>query len=202
MGFLTWCSRCATGLSMLVLIGLCYWVISRESMVERHGFKIEGTGAEGAAYSSKTTTVGAGIWTFVFAYYCLLIHFMVAMFPIRACWSIWSITQSLKRGSQSRAIEEYKGAGLRRYSSSSSVASSETLASSIYNGVSSTDTELSDSLPEFYVDGKAVPESPIIHAIVIPNYKEEVDTLRETLDVLASHPQAQSCYDVSRLHVL
>ncbi|KAK4085460.1 CAZyme family GT2 [Trichoderma aggressivum f. europaeum] len=196
MGFLTWCSRCATGLSMLVLIGLCYWVISRESMVEQHGFKFVGTSTEGETYSSNTTNIGAGIWTLIFAYYCLLIHFMVAMFPIRACWSIWSITHSLKRGVQSRAMEEYKDAGRRRNSSSSSVASSETLASSNNNGISSTDSELSDSPSEYYVVGKDVPESPIIHAIVIPNYKEEMDTLRETLDVLASHPQAQSRYDV------
>lgn len=167
-------------------------------MVERHGFKFEGTATEGEIYSSKTTSIGTGIWTLIFAYYCLLIHFLVAMFPIRACWSIWSITQSLKRGVQNRAVEEYKDIGHRRYSSSSSVSSSETLASSNNNGISSTDSELSDSQSEFYVDGKAVPDSPIIHAIVIPNYKEEMDTLRETLDVLASHPQAQSCYDVSR----
>lgn len=33
-------------------------------------------------------------------------------------------------------------------------------------------------------------------AIIIPAYKETVDTLRTTLSVLASHPQARSSYDV------
>jgi hypothetical protein len=198
MGFLTWCSRCAGGLSILAVIGLSYWVISRESLVERHGFMYKGANTKDATYTSNTTTIGAGIWTFIFAYYCLLIHFLVVMFPLRACWSIWSITKSLKRSAQSKAIEEYKTAGLRRHSSSSSVSSSETLASSNSNGISSTASELSDSELEIFVEGKDILQDPVIHAIVIPNYKEEVDTLRETLDVLASHPQAQSCYDVSR----
>ena len=50
-----------------------------------------------------------------------------------------------------------------------------------------------------YTDGDAADHDHVIHAIVIPNYKEEVDSLRETLDVLASHPQARDSYDVSHL---
>ncbi|KAM0262366.1 hypothetical protein ACHAQJ_001835 [Trichoderma viride] len=196
MGFLTRCSRCAGGLSMLVVIGLSYWVISRESLIERHGFLYKGANTKDATYTSNTTITGAGIWTFIFAYYCLLIHFLVAMFPLRACWSIWSITRSLKQSAQSRAVKDYKNAGPRRHSSSYSVSSSETLTSSNSNGISSPDSESSDSEPELYIKDKVTSQGQIIHAIVIPNYKEEMDTLRETLDVLASHPQAQSCYDV------
>jgi hypothetical protein len=36
----------------------------------------------------------------------------------------------------------------------------------------------------------------IVMAIVIPAYKESVDTMRETLDVLASHEGAPHSYDV------
>lgn len=39
---------------------------------------------------------------------------------------------------------------------------------------------------------------PILHAIILPNYKEDMDTLRETLDILASHSQASSSYEVSQ----
>jgi hypothetical protein len=38
---------------------------------------------------------------------------------------------------------------------------------------------------------------PVVHAILIPNYKESVDGLRETLDVLGSHPQAKYSYHAS-----
>jgi hypothetical protein len=53
-------------------------------------------------------------------------------------------------------------------------------------------------------DGNHIPghedgTSSVIHAIVIPNYKEEIDVLRETLDVLASHPGARSSYEVRSL---
>ena len=39
-------------------------------------------------------------------------------------------------------------------------------------------------------------EDNILHAIVIPNYTEDLDTLRETLSVLARHPRAQQQYEV------
>lgn len=184
---------------MLALIGLSYYVISRESVIENYGFILyKGASTTDGSHSSKVTAAGAGIWTFVFAYYCLLIHFLVALFPIRACWSIWSIKKSLRQSAQSRAVHHYKAAGLRRQNSASSITSSETLSSSDSDNVFSTASELTDSESELFTEGKdGIQSGPIIHAIVIPNYKEEEETLRETLDVLASHPQAQSCYDVS-----
>lgn len=40
-------------------------------------------------------------------------------------------------------------------------------------------------------------DKEVIHAIILPNYKEDIDTLRTTLLVLASHPRASSQYEVS-----
>jgi len=47
------------------------------------------------------------------------------------------------------------------------------------------------------------PDSPalgagrfVIHAILIPNYKEDMETLSDTLRVLAAHPRAHTLYDV------
>ncbi|KAM4059661.1 glycosyl transferase family group 2 domain-containing protein [Hirsutella rhossiliensis] len=198
MSLFAWCSRRAGGLSMLALLGLCYWVISQESTLQRHGYKSERPSAPGASYSS-TSTSGAGIWTFVFAYYCLLIHVLVFLFPLRACWSVWDITQSLRRSAQSKALENFK-MGLRRRGSSTSISSSETLTSdtltSDSNAYSSTVSEASDVEPELYTDNTDAAQDPVIHAIIIPNYKEEMDTLKETLEVLASHPQAHLSYDI------
>lgn len=39
-------------------------------------------------------------------------------------------------------------------------------------------------------------ELTIRHAILIPSYKEDIDTLRGTLDVLAGHSLAAKQYDV------
>ncbi|KAL2212071.1 hypothetical protein CC79DRAFT_1364355 [Sarocladium strictum] len=44
--------------------------------------------------------------------------------------------------------------------------------------------------------GRVSERDGIVHAIVIPNYKEEMQTLRETLIVLASHSRARQSYDV------
>ena len=40
------------------------------------------------------------------------------------------------------------------------------------------------------------PSDSVVHAIILPSYKEDLDTLRETLSVLASHVLAKSSYDV------
>lgn len=40
------------------------------------------------------------------------------------------------------------------------------------------------------------PPSELIHVSIIPSYKESIDTLQDTLRVLASHRLAKSTYDV------
>lgn len=39
-------------------------------------------------------------------------------------------------------------------------------------------------------------EDEVVHAIILPNYGEDLHTLRTTLNVLASHPRASSQYEV------
>ena len=41
-----------------------------------------------------------------------------------------------------------------------------------------------------------LPFNSILHVIIIPNYKEDLDTLMETLDILASHSQSLKQYRV------
>lgn len=42
------------------------------------------------------------------------------------------------------------------------------------------------------------PSAALRFAIIMPSYMESVETLRTTLDVLASHAKARACYDVRR----
>ncbi|KAK7427660.1 hypothetical protein QQZ08_005766 [Neonectria magnoliae] len=193
MSLFNWVSRRAGGLSMIALIALCYWVISQESSLQQHRYKYEQPDSQGSYYSSTSTT-GAGLWTYIFAYYCLFIHLLVCLFPLRACWTVWHLTQTLKRTAQSNSLLDLKKLASRRCSYTS-VSSSETLTSSDNCG-SSTTTEAGDVDPESYTDGVSTAADNVIHAIVIPNYKEEYDTLKETLEVLACHPRAQDSYDV------
>jgi hypothetical protein len=86
----------------------------------------------------------------------------------------------------------------RRRGSFTSLSSSETLTSSkeLSTASSTAGSEAGDTEAEFVADFENGIDR-VVHAIIIPNYKEEMDTLRETLDVLASHPQARETYDVS-----
>lgn len=178
---------------MIATLALSYWVVSREAAVSPHDLFNNYQHSDSISpLPLPTASQGAGIWTVIFAYYCLLIHVLVAMFPLRSCWAVWDMTRTLRKTAHSKALENLKFAHRRR-GSSTSLSSSETLTSS--HG-SSTSSEAGDFDAELYTDGDGEPDR-VIHAIVIPNYKEELDTLRETLEVLGSHPQARNSYDVS-----
>lgn len=178
---------------MLAALALSYWVVSKEAIVSRNDlFKHQQRDILSPIPQSPTTPEGAGLWTVIFAYYCLFIHVLVAVFPLRSCWAMWDLTRSLKRAAHSKALQSLKFAHRRR-GSSTSLSSSETLTSSHGSSASS---EAGDLEAELYTDGDGEPDR-VIHAVVIPNYKEELDTLRETLEVLGCHPQARNSYDVS-----
>jgi hypothetical protein len=185
----SWASRRAAGLAMLALLALSYWVISSELEMQRHNFEYQ-------QHDSLTEPIysprPSAIWTRVFAYYCLLIHVLVAVFPIRSCWAIWDITRSLKKRARTRTFPDTKPP-LHRRISSASLSSAETLTPACDSSASS--SEAGDDL-EYLIDPDLMTDA-VIHAIIVPNYKEDMDTLRETLEVLACHPQARDTYDVS-----
>lgn len=198
MSVFTWCTRRAGGLSVVALIALSYWVISQEIRSPSYSNEIDLSSTE---VPITSRVAGAGILAQIFAYYSLFLHTMVFLIPIRACRGLWDVTASLKRAARIQALSEFKSSDKDRRTSSSSFASSETLTSTSPTPFASTNDGLSDTEAELSDIGDL--DSPaIIHAIVIPNYKEELDILRETLDVLASHPQAAACYDASVLLIL
>ncbi|KAI1341504.1 glycosyl transferase family group 2-domain-containing protein [Xylariaceae sp. FL0016] len=198
MSFFAWMARCAPGLGMLFIVSISYYVITREAHAA--GFDYKYPAQDPLVRPSHDTTsfskVGAGFWTVIYAYYCLVIHIMVSTFPLRSIWSIFDVTRCMERNAKSKSLRDYK-LSHRRRGSSTSLSSSETLTSSkdCSMASSTTSSEAGDIESEFYADTDKGIES-VVHAIVIPNYKEEVDTLRETLDVLASHPQARDTYDI------
>jgi hypothetical protein len=181
MGIFAWCSRRVGGLSIISLVFVCAVVIFNERQAFKHGLPSTGR----VRGSDRLLTV-------LFAYYSLIVHIAVSIFPLRACWAIWDITTSLKKVSPSRRWREF---GAERKLSTYSLSSAETLTPSRASATSS-DTEDYDSGYFADVEPDATQN---FHAILIPNYKEDVDVLRETLDVLASHLQARAQYDVSFL---
>ncbi|KAK4164258.1 glycosyl transferase family group 2-domain-containing protein [Cladorrhinum sp. PSN259] len=190
MPIFAWCSRRAGGLAMLSAVALSYWAIWGEYQAHRHGYKYQSNDSLRAPqYDPHDNALCVN----VFVYYALFIHILVFCFPLRSCWSVYTITKSLKKAACARTLRDIKFSYMRR-SSSISLDSSETLTSS--RELSSTSSsEAGDADTDYYTDGDVAPYH-IIHAIVIPNYKEETDTLRETLEVLACHHQARTTYDV------
>ncbi|KAH8675707.1 glycosyl transferase family group 2-domain-containing protein [Xylariales sp. PMI_506] len=193
MSLFGWCTRRVGGLAMVATICLSYWVISKEAEASGYGYHLMHHGSHASKAAIASTTLGGGLWTVTFAYYCLFIHLMVFMFPLRSSWSIIDITRSLKKTARNKALRDIKLAHRRR-GSSTSLSSSETLTSS--RDESTTSSEAGDLDIEPYADSDSTSIDNVIHVVIIPNYKEEVDTLRETLEVLASHPQARYSYDV------
>lgn len=201
MSVFAWCSRRVGGLSWLALIILSYWVISSElgpstdkSAAEDHHHGGHEHGMFRPPYFKRPQagSGNAGNLTVFWAYYSLLIHILVFMFPMRACWAVEDLIRSLNKVVKNKALKDFKFGHQRRLSSTS-LSSAETLTSQS----SSTSSEAGDIEMNYYTDADSE-QDKIIHVIIIPNYKEELDGLRETLDVLASHPQARSTYDVSR----
>ena len=123
----------------------------------------------------------------VYVYYTLFIHVLGVFFPLRLCWATRGMIRNLKMV----AIQQQ--ASLFRASSSKSRKGGEA------GYEESVDSDSSDSMALSTLNENEWDEKPLVHAIILPNYKEELDTLRETLDVLACHPQASSSYEV-RLH--
>ena len=124
----------------------------------------------------------------VYVYYTLFVHFLGVLFPLRLCWATRSMIRNLKMV----AIQQQ--ASLLRASSSKSRKGSEV------GYDDPVDSDSSDSMELSTLNDNDWDEKPLVHAIILPNYKEDLDTLRETLDVLACHPQASSSYEVS-LHL-
>ncbi|KAJ5215531.1 uncharacterized protein N7498_001938 [Penicillium cinerascens] len=67
-------------------------------------------------------------------------------------------------------------------------------ASNHQHGGNQTQLNLSKPLEEKESENSS---HKLIHAIILPNFGEDVDVLRATLKVLASHPRAQSQYEVT-----
>ncbi|KAM3513088.1 hypothetical protein MY11210_003290 [Beauveria gryllotalpidicola] len=191
MAIFAWLSRRVGGLSLISLLILTYWVLSHEYNAARRLLK------PGSAATAPTSqpSYGAGVWSFVFAYYSLFIHFLVFIAPLRACKAIWDITASLRKDARLHAIRDYK-MHRPRCESQASISSSETLDTERSSISTSSVEQMSDIDPSFISESEKPTADSVIHAIIIPNYKEEIDTLRESLQVLACHPHAAMTYDV------
>jgi len=64
------------------------------------------------------------------------------------------------------------------------------------SGYTSDDSLTSASDVAITLPDQPTAEDNVLHAIIVPNYMEDTDTLKETLSVLATHSKAQQQYEV------
>lgn len=109
-----------------------------------------------------------------FISYGIILHLFALAFPIRLCHAAWSITGEI--------LQDQAGSSVR----------DSLQAPEVVDEKESKDTTVSFDMVKGEV---TTPE--IIHAIMVPSYKEDISTLEDTLKVLASHAVAPKQYHVS-----
>lgn len=181
--FMQWVSRCLPGFSIIALL-----VLLRLTSADLLPFW-PWTGPVHGLPGDKPKPLGLAQKTFIF--YTVLVHFCMFAFTTRLAWSLWTVTRETKR------------ALARRPSSKASRLSLESGADKLTDGTITPSEEgsvssISDDSTLLEMDKP----TEVIHAIIIPNYSEDVHTLRTTLDVLASHPRARTQYEVGLTHIL
>jgi hypothetical protein len=179
---LQWLSRCIPGLSAIGLVVLLVLALGNDDHY--------------ALYSSQDGRSPAQFGPFpqrlrlsqkLLIFYLLLVHIDTVLFSCRLCFSIIVVNQKIR------------ATLLRRHDLPSGFYSEGILQPADAKEMSSKSSQSSRSSP-FDSDQLRINEpstGEVIHAIIIPNYREDIDTLRTTLAVLASHPRARTQYEVS-----
>ncbi|KAK5019064.1 hypothetical protein LTR16_000899 [Cryomyces antarcticus] len=192
--FGNWCVRCCVSFSLVALWVLIYFALWNEPHLSaRRPHSIGDDGPvnrgnrhlPGSRHDHGNAVDLSTHWRLLFVFYIVLVHVLGLVVPVRACWAVWSTTKGLKKAAFTRRPRApLAGANapfkLAQYSPAFSLPSRSSSAPS----------------KDTYDADDGLSEATVIYAIIVPNYKEDIDTLRETLKVLACHPQASSCYDV------
>ena len=167
----SWCTQRVASLSLVALLLLLYLALwhDRPSHHPHHG-----KGSSSKPTSGRRDTLTSAQLVFVF--YTILAHVMAAAFTIRLCFGIGRLMRGLKRARRQTRSNSY-----------SILSPTSKLSASEYDDSVSSISSIADEADDQH----------ILHSIIIPNYNEELDTLRETLEVLACHSAASSTYDVS-----
>lgn len=117
--------------------------------------------------------------------YTVLVHTNMLAFAVRLSCSLWYATRKTKEVLKRRIWQSRPPS--RENSTNSFV---DAPVSPIQQLPDPSVFKLNDP-PAYEVD-----DAEVVHAIILPNYGEDLHTLRTTLNVLSSHPRARSQYEV------
>lgn len=180
-----WASRCLPGFSIIALALLLVFTSNTLSLAPWTGL---GPNPPAAGGESPSLNVAQKI----FMVYTVFVHTNMLAFAVRLSCSLWYATKATKQVLSRRRV----GRSSREGSTSSSSGSQD--------GFIDMPSSPSQKLPDpsvFKLNDPVVTEvdddAEVVHAIILPNYGEDLHTLATTLNVLASHPRARSQYEVS-----
>lgn len=195
-----WCTRCAPGISVVLLVLLTLvasWRDPHLATKRKDSSGDAGPWAQGHKHAAGikhdhgyeyAMSASISYARQLFAYYSVFVHVMALVFPIRACWAVWHVNKGLRRV---KPVRRPKRAANRARAASKVLYEGSLSTSCSFRSASESPPSEHDAEHEFR-SGMAV-----VHAILLPNYCEDIDNLRETLEVLACHAQAVQSYDVS-----
>lgn len=197
--FLQWASRCLPGFSIIALILLL--VAAFPTTIHLPWWTSDLVAQQPASSSHQGKHERMRFAQKIFVIYLLVVHLNMLGFTIRLCFSLVSLWRQARMSLQSARLQCYTNKPSTEHISDSTCG----------NSISSSSLDDSFSTPsspqpraagfDFYsledqYFAPAASNDELIHAIIVPNYCEDEDTLFTTLSVLASHSRARSQYEV------
>jgi hypothetical protein len=186
---LRWLSRCFPGISTLLLLVLLAFAFGDVETLQHvpffgskeHTLKSSG----GQPPVSGTAPLKLKFSQKLFIFYFILTHVDTFFFALRLFFSSMLVTRKIKETLQKRENPlPQSDSELELYRSRENDVQRSRLRSGM-------------TVPK---PSELLQGAEVIHAIIIPNYGEEVETLQTTLAVLASHSKAVSQYEVRQHH--
>ena len=167
-----WFCRCIPGISTLCLVALLAVAFSNVN-----------TTSHGSPPRLRTSQK-------VVIFYSVFIHLNTLSFALRLCWSILIVKNKIKNILQHR----------RKLCSGPDCDVNGPYVDHIPAGRIRSEEDTLLPLPNGegndLLENDHLADEEIVHAIILPNYGEDLDTLKSTLSVLASHPRAATQYEV------
>lgn len=185
---LGWVTRCLPGFSIIGLVVLLVFSFSNilTSQPRRSVFPPW----VGQPFKEGWWS-GLNIAQSIFVVYAVIIHIQMSSFTLRLAWSIFRVTAKTREALGRRPTKNFSV-------SPSPSAQDEGYSSQPISPVSlPSPGPLAEKINLINIGSDPI-EDELIHAIILPNYCEDLHTLETTLKVLASHPRAKSQYEVGQ----
>lgn len=176
---LTWVVRCTPVLSSVLLLLIIYSALQEPD-------------DSSPSFYTKPGCYSPNCWKplslsqHIYVAYTILMHLQLLIYGPQLCISLHWLTRNIK------AVRDCR---IARNLTAKQTKPSE-VDFNMDSGYMSDDSLTSASDVAITLPDQPASEDSVVHTIILPNYLEELDTLRETLSVLASHARSSQQYEV------